>query len=66
MDEDPTWGELLVGLVLILGVPTALVGVVIFGVVGVVFWVTAPERPWRRGAARSWLRRGVFRRGGDR
>ncbi|MFF5801528.1 hypothetical protein [Streptomyces albogriseolus] len=38
---------------LALGIPTALVGVVIFGVVGTVFWVTAPERRWRRGTARG-------------
>lgn len=65
MGEDSTWGEFLLASVLALGVPTALVGVVIFGVVGTVFWVTAPERPWRRGTTRSWAR-GVFRRGRDR
>jgi hypothetical protein len=53
MGEDSTWGELLLASLLALGIPTALVGVVIFGVVGTVFWVTAPERRWRRGTARG-------------
>ncbi|MEU3607493.1 hypothetical protein AB0E83_18920 [Streptomyces sp. NPDC035033] len=48
MHDEPTWAELLLGSLLILGVPTALVGVVVFALVGLTLWATAPERPWRR------------------
>ncbi|MFE5829899.1 hypothetical protein ACFQ67_02350 [Streptomyces sp. NPDC056488] len=48
MGEEPTWAELLLGFAIALGIPTALVGVVIFSLVGLALWATAPERRWRR------------------
>ncbi|WP_329286775.1 hypothetical protein [Streptomyces sp. NBC_00691] len=48
MDDEPTWGELLLGFLLVAGIPLVIVGGVIYAVVGLVFWVTAPERRWRR------------------
>ncbi|MFB7026696.1 MULTISPECIES: hypothetical protein [unclassified Streptomyces] len=48
MGEEPTWAELLLGSAIALGVPTALVGAVIFSLVGLTLWATAPERRWRR------------------
>ncbi|MFF0483028.1 hypothetical protein [Streptomyces sp. NPDC004435] len=48
MGDEPTWGELLRTFVLAMGIPMAIVGAVIFSLVGLTFWVTAPERRWRR------------------
>ncbi|MFF8414326.1 hypothetical protein [Streptomyces omiyaensis] len=48
MGDEPTWGELLLTFVLVMGVPTVIVGGVVFSLVGLAFWATAPERPWRR------------------
>ncbi|GHG28676.1 hypothetical protein ACFFSH_25565 [Streptomyces filamentosus] len=48
MDDDPTWGELLLGFVLMMGIPVAVVGGAIYGLVGLILWATAPERRWRR------------------
>ncbi|WP_051804339.1 hypothetical protein [Streptomyces griseus] len=53
MDDDPTWVELLLGFVLMLGVPVAVVGGAIYGLVGLTLWATAPERRWRRRRART-------------
>ncbi len=47
MGEESTWGELFLGLVLIMGIPVVIIGGAIFSLVGLVLWVTAPERRWR-------------------
>ncbi|MFE5796516.1 hypothetical protein ACFQ8C_28600 [Streptomyces sp. NPDC056503] len=48
MGEESGWVELLLGFVLAMGIPTVIVGAVIYSLVGLTLWVTAPERRWRR------------------
>ncbi|MFF9342850.1 MULTISPECIES: hypothetical protein [unclassified Streptomyces] len=48
MTDEPTWGELLLGCVLMMGVPLVIIGGMIYFLVGLTLWATAPERRWRR------------------
>ncbi|MER5738839.1 MULTISPECIES: hypothetical protein [unclassified Streptomyces] len=48
MSDDPTWGELLLAFALMMGVPLVVIGGVIYSLVGLTLWATAPERRWRR------------------
>ncbi|WP_320780714.1 hypothetical protein [Streptomyces sp. CRN 30] len=48
MEEEPTWAELLVGLLLMVAVPTVIGGTVLLSVIGLTMWVTAPLRRRRR------------------
>ncbi|MFF2778518.1 hypothetical protein ACFVU3_26810 [Streptomyces sp. NPDC058052] len=47
MGDEPTWGDLLLGFALMIGVPVIIIGGMIYALVGVILWVTAPDRRWR-------------------
>lgn len=48
MGEEPTWAELLLAFFLMAAVPAIIGGAVLFSLVGLTMWVTAPLRRRRR------------------
>ncbi|MFD7860742.1 hypothetical protein [Streptomyces sp. NPDC057682] len=44
MGDDPSWGELLLGFVIVGVVPLVIGGAVLLSVIGLAMWATAPLR----------------------